>query len=102
MAKNRRTAPTRGTTAFRSGRWPARTAIVAVAALGLGAGVWWWSPERPEPLGGTPRLVLDREVMDFGYVRFETPVRAVFRLTNAGSGVLRLTDVPRVQVLDGC
>ncbi len=52
--------------------------------------------------GGTPRLVLDREVVDLGYLPFETPARVVFTLTNAGTGSLKLEDVPRVKVLKGC
>jgi hypothetical protein len=74
--------------------------VVGLMAVG-GAGAWWlWEP--PEASGGTPRLVVDREVRDFGYVPFETPVRAVFMLANTGDSVLRLAGVPRVEVVKGC
>ena len=82
-------------------RW--RKVLLGVAALivvGGAAGWWLWEP--PEALGGTPRLVVDRAVQDFGYVRFEAPVRAVFMLANTGDGVLRIVGVPRVEVVKGC
>jgi hypothetical protein len=78
---------------------------VILGALGLVtlavAGAWWRSPS-PETSNGTPRLVLDREAVDLGFFPFEAPARAVFTLTNAGDGPLRLADVPRVSVLKGC
>jgi hypothetical protein len=80
-----------------------RTALLG--ALGLviaGAAAFWWLSEAQDKSGGTPRLVLDRELVDLGYLRFETPVRVVFMLTNTGDGLLRLTDVPKVKVLKGC
>ena len=41
----------------------------------------------PAPVaGGGPRLAVDRSEVDFGDVRFETMVRAVFTLSNTGTG----------------
>lgn len=80
-------------------RW---AAFGAVALLALSGGAFWWFSEAQNTAGGTPRLVLDRELVDLGYLRFETPVRVVFMLTNTGDGLLRLTDVPKVKVLKGC
>ena len=78
---------------------------VILGALGLmtlaGAGAWWRSA-LPEASNGTPRLVVDREVVDLGFFPFDAPARAVFTLANAGDGPLRLADVPRVSVLKGC
>ncbi len=76
--------------------------LAAVAVLVLAGGAYWWTAESPEPVGGTPRMVLDRKVIDFGTVPFDTTVKAVFTLTNEGDGVLRLADVPSVKVLAGC
>ena len=80
-------------------RWAALTAIVVAA---VGARAFWGLSEAGDIPGGTPRLVLDREVVDLGYLPFETPARVVFTLTNAGTGSLKLEDVPRVKVLKGC
>ena len=78
---------------------------VLLGALGLviaGAAAFWWLSEAQDKSGGTPRLILDRELVDLGYLRFETPARVVFLLTNTGDGALKLADVPRVKVLKGC
>jgi hypothetical protein len=64
--------------------------------------MFWWFAEPPVALGGTPRLALDRDTVDLGYLPFETPARVVFTLTNAGDGVLRLAEVPRVKAIKGC
>ena len=77
-------------------------ALVVIVVAAVGAGAFWWLSEAEDIPGGTPRLVLDREVVDLGYLPFEAPARVVFTLTNAGNGSLRLTGVPRVKVLKGC
>ena len=77
-------------------------AVAAVVAVALGGGAWWWNAGATWPPGGTPKLVVDRDVIDLGNVPFETRVRAAFTLSNAGDGALRLEDVPRVKVLAGC
>lgn len=82
-------------------RWR-RVLLGVVGLMAVGGAAAWWLWEPPEALGGTPRLVVDREVQDFGYVPFEAPVRAVFMLANTGDGVLRLAGVPRVEVVKGC
>ena len=78
---------------------------VLLGSLGLviaGAAAFWWLSEAQDKSGGTPRLVLDRDVVDLGYLRFETQARVVFLLTNAGDGMLKLAEVPRVKILKGC
>ena len=80
-------------------RWAVLGAVVLVV---VGAGAFWWFSEAWDTPGGTARLVLDREVVDLGYLPFETPARVVFTLTNAGTGSLKLEDVPRVKALKGC
>ena len=80
-------------------RW--RWALAALGVIVAGVGSFWWLSE-PTASGGTPRLVVDREVVDLGFLPFEAPARVVFMLTNAGDGPLRLADVPRVKVLKGC
>jgi hypothetical protein len=75
--------------------WSGLGVIVIAAAL-------WWLSLPQAASGGTPRLVLDREVVDLGYLRFEAPARAVFLLTNTGDGLLKLSGIPRVSVLKGC
>lgn len=95
----------KGRMANSKSRRPGRRAAIVVGVLAvivLGGAAYRWTAEAPGPVGGTPRLVLDREVIDVGYVPFETPVHAVFTLTNAGDGALRLGEVSRVEVRAGC
>jgi hypothetical protein len=80
-------------------RWAALGGVILVA---VGAAAFWWFSEVQDASGGTPRLVVDREVVDLGYLPFEAPARVVFTLTNAGDGSLKLAEVPPVRVLKGC
>ena len=69
--------------------------VVVMAAV-------WWVSGGPNAWGEKPRLVVDREMVDLGDLPFNTPVRAVFTLTNSGEGTLTLAGVPRVEVVKGC
>jgi hypothetical protein len=72
----------------------------AAGAVILGAGALW----RPsgETVEGTPRLVVDTETIDLGGLPFAAPARAVFTLANAGTGLLRIVEAPRVVLAKGC
>lgn len=96
MGKQRAKQPPPGR---RSWRWAVVAAVVVVAA---GGGAFWWLSGMPDASGGTPRLVLDREVVDLGYLPFEAPARVVFTLQNAGDGILSLAEAPRVKAVKGC
>ncbi|MBI3456310.1 MAG: hypothetical protein HY002_11045 [Candidatus Rokubacteria bacterium] len=73
--------------------------VVLVAAAGMVAWLTWPSVTAE---GGVPRLVVEQPEVDLGYRRYESPVRAVFTLTNAGDGPLRLVETPRVRAVAGC
>lgn len=49
-----------------------------------------------------PRLQLDREQIDFGDQHFNNPVRASFKVTNAGDGTLTLNAPKVASVVEGC
>lgn len=51
---------------------------------------------------GGPRLAVDRDLVDFGNVRFEKFVTASFRLRNVGDQPLRLAVDRRVEAIEGC
>ena len=55
----------------------------------------------PEYTGG-PRIALDQEVYDYGYVELNTVVTTDVEISNVGDQPLRITDTPQVQVLEGC
>lgn len=81
-------------------RWRATVlGLGVVAALGVGA--WWVAPSGTAS-AGTPRLVVDRTDVDLGAFAFQQPARAVFTLSNAGHGVLKVVEVLPVRALKGC
>ena len=82
---------------------PSRTRrVVLGGVLVVGALVGWWMAGGPDAWGPRPRLVVDREVVDLGDLPYGAPARAVFTLTNAGPGLLKLAGVPRVEAVKGC
>ena len=95
-ARHREGPPTR--------RGGMRTGVVlAIAVVVLGGGAAWLFSSSPhEAAARTPRLAVDRTEVDLGYRRFDSIARVVFTLTNAGDGPLRLAEVPRVKVVQGC
>ena len=93
--RKRRDARRRGGRA----RWALLVGAIIVVAV---AGLLWLRPVPKEATAGTPRLVVDRTVVDLGYRRFDTPARVVFTLTNTGDAPLRLTESPPVRVIAGC
>ncbi|MBI2529094.1 MAG: hypothetical protein HYV93_24300 [Candidatus Rokubacteria bacterium] len=82
----------------RGWRWAASGALALITVV---ASAFWWSAGSPDAVG-QPRLVVDRTDVDLGDVRFETPARVLFTLTNAGDAPLHLKEVPRVLAKAGC
>jgi hypothetical protein len=62
----------------------------------------WWQTSAGDAAGGKPRLVADRTEVDLGQHPFDAPASAVFTLTNAGDGLLRILGEPLVDVVEGC
>ena len=56
----------------------------------------------PAPHRAGPRLAVDRELIDFGAVRYNQFVEARFRLKNVGDQPLRLPASPPLEVAEGC
>ena len=83
----------------RGRRWWVMGVLAVIVA---GAGTFWWQSESLGTYSGTPRLVVDREVVELGTLPFEAPARVVFTLTNAGDGALKIAEVPRVKAVVGC
>lgn len=52
--------------------------------------------------GGTPRLTLDRELIDLGDAKLGIMVEASFVLTNTGGQLLRLSEPPYIELVEGC
>jgi len=52
--------------------------------------------------GGTPIVTVAPELIDYGDVKLDTPLKFEITVRNAGSGTLRLTGEPYIEVLEGC
>lgn len=52
--------------------------------------------------GGTPRIVVDQPKIDYGYVKFGETRTFRIAVTNTGTGPLRFTTKPYIEVLEGC
>jgi len=85
--------------------------LLAPGAIGLalvvGVATWFFF-QKPASVSfaaqhtGGPRLAVDKELIDFGPVRFERMVEARFRLRNVGDQPLRLVVNPQVEAIEGC
>lgn len=83
----------------RKGRWM-MTFVAVVVVAGIATYCLW--PETPLLTGGTPRLVVDRTMIDLGDLPYDRFVEANFTLTNAGDGVLAIAERPKVGATKGC
>lgn len=52
--------------------------------------------------GGTPKLVVDQEKIDYGDVKFDVNKTFAIKVTNTGDGLLRFKEKPYLEVLEGC
>ena len=80
---------------------------VALAAVAIG-GVAFGVSRSPlsmvgaRPHAGAPRLVVDKEVVDFGAVPYRKMIEAKFEIMNGGKEVLEFTEAPYIEVVKGC
>jgi hypothetical protein len=86
--------------------WLALISGGAVLLIIIGMVIWWTSfrvgPAVTPQAGGEPRLAVDRTTVDDGYVKFETPIRVAFKLSNTGSQLLQILSEPQVELIEGC
>ena len=81
------------------------SALLVVSVIGgvaLGVNRTSMSMMTARPHDGAPRLVVDKEVIDFGAVPYRKMIEAKFEITNGGKEVLEFTEVPYIEVVKGC
>ena len=74
-------------------------ALVVFGVFTLGIGAFVLLSGNP---GGTPDLVVEQDVFDYGEVPFNTPVETVFVIRNDGDAPLKIREEPQVVIKDGC
>ncbi len=52
--------------------------------------------------GGTASIRVDRQKIDYGYVKFGETKSFAIQVTNTGNGSLRFKEKPYIEVLKGC
>ncbi len=52
--------------------------------------------------GGTPSIAVDQQLIDYGDVKFNEEKTFAIKITNIGDGVLRFTEDPYIEILEGC
>lgn len=76
--------------------------IVAIGGLAFGVSRTPISVMVARPHEGAPRLVVDKDVVDFGAVPYRKMIEAKFEITNGGKAVLEFTQAPYIEVVKGC
>lgn len=76
--------------------------IVAVGGVAFGVSRTPMSIVAARLSEGAPRLVVDKDVVDFGAVPYRKMIEAKFEITNGGKAVLEFTQVPYIEVVKGC
>lgn len=56
---------------------------------------------QPEYTGGA-RLQVAQDTLDFGQIKYDVPVEAVFNLQNIGDEPLLIVREPVVELIEGC
>jgi hypothetical protein len=85
--------------------WPPFLLVGGGLLLALAAFLMWRSqgaPAVPLAVDGAPSLMVDKEKVDLGDVKLGQNVAVSFAVSNAGNQPLRFTDLPYVEVVEGC
>jgi hypothetical protein len=79
--------------------WPlvALGGVLLIAVI-----VFWAANNQNNNHGGTPKLTVDRQVIDFGNLKDFTDKTFSITVTNTGTGILSFKEKPYVQVVEGC
>ena len=110
MVKKRYRKRTRKSPPKRQFPWVWLAVAGAVLLVAGGLGLIWTSSSpgvvtldvTPEVVGA-PRLAVDQEVIDEGYVKLDNTIRTTFRLRNVGDQPLHiLGGEPVVELVEGC
>jgi hypothetical protein len=84
--------------------WPA-ILLIAGGLLIVGAIFTFRKPSQPAAaieVTGAPSLKVNQDKVDLGNVRLGQTVDVKFQLTNVGDQTLRFSEVPYVEVVEGC
>ncbi len=78
--------------------WP----LVAFGGILLIAAAFLFTNQGGGSAGGTPSIAVDQQKIDYGDQHFNTNLTFTIKVTNTGDGVLRFTEDPYIEVVEGC
>lgn len=81
-------------------------ALLAVALYavyqGSGAAPGAKGPNVPVTVSGRPAVEVDQKQVDLGYIKLNKTVQASFQIQNVGDQPLKITELPTIEVVEGC
>ncbi len=72
--------------------------IVVLVALASRPAQQDFSPS----INGAPAVVVERDLVDHGIMKFNSPATSVFTIRNVGDQPLTILGEPRVELVEGC
>lgn len=76
--------------------------LVVVGLFALVAAAFVFLRPGQDYSGGTPVISVDQQNIDMGYIKLGEYRTIKIKVTNTGDGVLRFTEQPYLEVLEGC
>ncbi|GAB4456658.1 MAG: hypothetical protein Kow0070_07160 [Anaerolineales bacterium] len=76
--------------------------LLALGGVFVALAVFLFARQSGGDGGGTPAIAVDQQKIDYGTVKFNTPLTFTIKVTNTGTGTLRFQETPYIEVLEGC
>jgi hypothetical protein len=78
--------------------------LTSMIIIGFGALIFGYflSPFSPLSASGIPKLLVDKEKINFGDVKLNEEKTFSIKVTNDGDSDLKFTEKPKIKVVEGC
>ncbi len=76
--------------------------LLALGGVLIFAAIFLFANQNGGDGGGTPKITVDQQKVDYGDVKFGVNKTFAIKVTNTGDGTLRFSEEPYIQILEGC
>ena len=76
--------------------------FLALGGVLIFAAIFLFANQNGGDGGGTPKIVVDQQKIDYGDVKFNVNKTFAIKVTNTGDGTLRFKEEPYIEVVEGC
>ena len=76
--------------------------LLAIGGVLLVAAIFLFANQGGDDGGGTPSISVDQQLIDYGDVKFNVEKTFSIKVTNTGDGILRFTEQPYIEIVEGC